>query len=169
MTQKLQTVLDNLILQYEGYFNIEQPYTYGNRVILAYAHFVQRMEKYVLVQRAKLYATESFEHVFIVHASNLSEEVWEAEKTFIINAESDYVAPHSEHMYSYMTLILLCDHIDEAVKHKIKRLRYTKNYHMALHGYSTVRVAALDISNDMIITNAQGKELRKVLDNALHM
>lgn len=166
---QLQTVLDNLISQYEGYFNVERPHAYGNRVVLAYAQFVQRMEKYVLVKRAQLYATESYEHVFFVHAPNLNEATWEAEKTFIIEAEKDYVIPHAEHMYTYMTLILLCDHIDEAVKNKIKRLRFTKNYHMALHGYSTVRIAALDLSNETIITNAQGKEIKKVLDNALHM
>lgn len=166
---KLQDVLDNLMKQYEGYFNVEIPHTYGNRVLLAYAQYIQRMEKYVLVRKAQLYATESNEHVFFVHAPHLNDATWEAEKTFIIDAEKDYVVPHSEHMYSYMTLILLCDHIDPDVKKKIKRTSYTKNYKMSMHGYSMVRVAALDLSDESIVVNAQGKEIKKVLEKALHM
>lgn len=166
---KLQDVLDNLMKQYEGYFNVEMPHTYGNRVLLAYAQYIQRMEKYVLVRRAQLYATESNEHVFFVHAPHLNEATWEAEKNFIIAAEKDYVVPHSEHMYSYMTLVLLCDTIDADVKKKIKRMSYTKNYKYSIHGYSTVRIAAMDLSDDSIVTNGQGRELVKVLENALHM
>ncbi len=166
---QLQNILDNLLLQYEGYFDIEKPHTYGNRVILAYAHFVQRMEKYVLVHKAKLYATEAYEHVFFVHAPHLSLSTWESEKTFITQAEKDYVVPHSEHMYSYMTLVLLCDKIDEEVKRKLRSFHYTKNYKFSLHGYSAVRVAAMDLSSGQIFTNRPGKEIKKVLENALHM
>lgn len=166
---QLQNVLDNLMLQYEGYFNIEKPYTYGNRVILAYAQYIQRMEKYVLVRKAKLYATESNEHVFFVYVPHLDMNNWEAEKSFICNAEKDYVVPHSEHMYTYMTLVLLSDKIDDDVKKKIKRTQYTKNYKLALEGYSTVRVAALDLSDESIVANSMGKEIKEVLSRALHM
>ncbi|MDR1619371.1 MAG: hypothetical protein LBS18_01715 [Clostridiales bacterium] len=166
---QLQSVLDNLILQFEGYFDIEKPHAYGDRVVLAYAHFTQRMEKYVLVHRSKLYATESNEHVFFVHDRRLDEATWEAEKSFITQAERDYVIPHSEHMYSYMSLVLLCESIDDKVKKLIKRFSFTRNYRFTLHGYSTVRVAALDLSDETIVTNRRGKGMKKVLENALHM
>ncbi len=166
---RLQEVLDNLILQYEGYFNIERPHIYGDREILAYAQYTQRMEKYLLVQRAQLYATESYEHVFFIHVAHLDETTWEKEKSIAIQAEKDYVVAHNEHMYSYITLVLLCDTIDDDVVKAIRRMHYTKNYKFSIQGYSTVRVAAMDLSNDTIVTNARGREIRKVLENALHM
>lgn len=160
-------ILSKLIAQYEGYFDIEQPHIYGNKEIPAYAHYRQRTERYMLSKKAQLYATEIDEHVFFVHIPYLDKTTWETEKNLVINAERDYVVPHSEHMYSYITLILLCDGLDNQITGDIRKLRYTKNYKFSLHGYSTVRIAVLDIKSGSIFTNSRGKELRKVLEYAL--
>ncbi len=160
-------VLKKLIAQYEGYFDIEQPHIFGGREIPAYAHYRQRTERYMLSKKAKLYATEIDEHVFFVYTPYLDKALWETEKNLAISAEKDYVVPHNEHMYSYITLILLCDGIDNDVIGDIQSLRFTKNYKFSLHGYSTVRVASLDLKSGGIFTNSRGKELRKVLEYAL--
>ncbi|MDL2218560.1 hypothetical protein LJC27_07870 [Christensenellaceae bacterium OttesenSCG-928-M15] len=166
---RLQDIIDNLLKQYEGYFNIERSHMFGGREAVAYARFEQRMAKYVLVKRAQMYAYETNEHVFFVFEDHLDNLKWEFEKKRIIEAEKDYVQPHKEHMYSYMTLVLLANTIDESVKKEIKKLRYTKNYRWSLHGYSTVRVAAAELSSEEVFANVRGKELQKVLDTALHM
>ena len=166
---QLQNMLDNLLLQYEGYFNVSKPHIFDGDEILAYASFEQRMAKYVMIKRAEIFAIKTYEHVFFVHAADLTMSGWEKEKNRITFAEKDYVIPHKEHMYSYITLILLCDTIDPDVKKAISKFRYTKNYKWTLEGYSAVRICALDLSSEEIITNKQAKDVRKVMEQALHM
>lgn len=166
---RLQDILDNLLAQYEGYFNIERPHSFAGEAIPAFAHYTQRISKYVLVKRAQIYATETHEYVFFVSREHLDMEAWEFEKKRIIQAENDYVQPHQEHMYSYVTLVLLCETIDADVKREMRKLRFTKNYKFAVQGYSTVRLAAIELSTEEILTNARGKELKQVLSTALHM
>lgn len=166
---KLQDILDNLVLQYEGYFDTERPHIFAGKQIALYARYTQRVEKYVLVRRAQLFATEINEHVFFVHVPYLDASAWAFEIERAKQAESAYVKPHIEHMYSYITLVLLCDGVEEAVKKQVRRLRYTKNYKFSTHGYSTVRVAVLNLGDETIVTNSSGKEVKKVLEKALHM
>ncbi len=161
-------VMDRLIEQYEGYFDIMRPYTTNGLDFLAYAHYYQTQEKYVLTRKAKLYGFEINEHCFFYEVPHLSMESWAPLKAFVIEAEGDFVKPHQEHMYSYISLILLCGKIDADVKADIAKLKYTKNYKFSLHGYSTVRLGAVDLWDETVITNRQGKELEKVLERALH-
>lgn len=163
---QLETYLDNLIAQYEGYFDIQRPHVFAGSEILAYARFTRRTTKYMLTKQAQLYATEVFEHVFFVYASNLDEAAFAREKERIIAAEQEYVQPNADHMYSYITLILLCGHIEEPVKQQVRRMRYTKNYRYGIQGYSTVRIAAVDLGDQTFVLNRQAKELKAVLTRA---
>ncbi len=163
---QLDTYLDNLIAQYEGYFDIQRPHVFAGSEILAYARFMRRTTKYMLTKQAQLYATEVYEHVFFVYASNLDEAAFAREKARIIAAEQDYVQPNADHMYSYITLLLICGHIEESVKQQIRRTKYTKNYKFGVQGYSTVRIAAADLGDGTLVLNRQGKELKPVLERA---
>ncbi|MDL2234550.1 hypothetical protein LJC07_00145 [Christensenellaceae bacterium OttesenSCG-928-L17] len=166
---QLQDTFENLMRQYERFFTITQPHVFDDEEILAYAYFTQHVEKYLLVRRAKMYGIETNEHVFVVHVPKLDASVWEREKARIVVAEKDYVKPHAEHMYSFMTLVLLCDTIDAGVKKEIQRLRSTKYYKATIHGYSAVRVAAIDLGTEEIILSRQAKDIHKVMYQALHM
>lgn len=163
---QLETYLDNLIAQYEGYFDMQRPHTFAGSEILAYARFMRRTTKYMLTRQAQLYATEVFEHVFFVYASDLDEAAFAREKARIIAAEQEYVQPNADHMYSYITLILICGHIEETVKRQVRRTRYTKNYRYGIQGYSTVRIAAVDLGDQTFVLNRQGKELKSVITRA---
>lgn len=163
---QFETYLDNLIAQYEGYFDIQRPHVFAGSEVLAYARFMQRTAKYMLTRQAQLYATEVFEHVFFVYAPNLDEAAFSREKERILAAEQEYVKPNSDHMYSYITLILICGHIEEPVKQQVRRTRFTKNYRFGVQGYSTVRIAAVDLGDGTFVLNRQGKELKPVLTRA---
>ena len=161
-------LMDRLIDQFRCYFDVEQPYSIAGFDFAAYAHYYQNQQKYVLVRRAKLYGLEMHEHVFFLEVELLTQSVWESLKAFIIAAEKDFVKPHSEHMYSYMTLLLVCGSIEAAVKEDIRKTKYTKNYKFSLYGYSTVRVGAMDVSDETIFTNWPGRDLKRVFRQALH-
>lgn len=158
------TILENLLSQFKSKYEIERNHTYGNRIVPAYAHFVERTSKGS--QKAKSGYLEFFEHVFFVYDSVLSSKVWEYEIGFIKGAERDYVLPRREHVRSYMTLVLISDRISGDIKDKIKRLHHKKNYKLSFHGYSTVRVAAIELSTNEVFANRQAKGLKPLLEQA---
>ena len=164
---QLQATIENLLQQYEGYFTITRPHCFAGNEIPAYAYFTQKIEKYILVRRAQLYAIETNEHVFIMDAKELTPAVWEREKQRLLQAEKDYVRPNRDHMCSFITLVLLCGSIDTGVQKEIQRLRYTKYYKAGIWGYSTVRVAAIDLTREKFVLNRQAKVIRKVMERAL--
>jgi hypothetical protein len=45
-------------------------------------------------------------------------------------------------------------------------MRYTKNYRYGIQGYSTVRIAAVDLGDQTFVLNRQAKELKAVLTRA---
>lgn len=163
-----QEMLDRLIEQYEGFFDIQRPFEHDGRSFLAYAHFQQYQEKYVLVRRAKMFGFETHEHAFFAAVDRLDLPVWEDYKRFIMEAERDFVKPHKEHMYSYMTLLLLAGSVEEDAAADLARMKYTKNYKFSVEGYSTVRVAAVDLGKESFVVNRQARDLKKVLGRALH-
>lgn len=165
-----EAVLENLVLQYEGYFNIERPFLHDGREFLFYGRFIQRQEKYVLVRRATLYAFETHEHVFVVSADELDDATFEDLSNFITHAEADFVEPNPEHMFSYITLIILCGHITESAREALRRFHFTKNYKLSTQGYSTVRIGAVELPSERVETNKAGrKDVKCVLERALRM
>lgn len=160
------TILENLLSQFKSKYEIERNHTYGNRVVPAYGHLVERTLK-GNSKKAKPGYSEFFEHVFFVYDSILSSKIWEYEVGFIKGAEKDYVLPRREHVRSYMTLILISDRVSEDIKNKIRRLCHKKIYKLSFHGYSTVRIAVIELSTNEIITNRQAKELKPLLEKAV--
>ena len=163
---QIEPYFSNLLAQYEGYFDIQRPHMFGGSEILAYGRFMRRTARYMLSKQAQLYATEAFEHVFFVYVPKLDEAAFLREKERILTAEQHYVQTNSEHMYSYITLILLCESIEEPVQHLIRRLHFTKNYRFGIQGYSTVRLAAVNLGEQSFVLNGQAKELKTVLQRA---
>ncbi len=162
------TMMERLVEQYEGFFDLTIPFKHDDFNFLAHGHYYQQQERYVLVRSAKMYGFEVHEYVFFVESAHLTMSEWIRYRDFIKNAEKDFVKPHKEHMYSYMTLMLLCENIDDDVRKSLKRFHYTKNYRFSLDGYCAVRVAAADLSSEKAYTNMQGRDLKKVLERALH-
>lgn len=163
-----QEMLERLLEQYEGFFDITRPFEHEGRPFLAYAHFRQYQEKYILVRRAKMFGFETHEHVFFAGVDRLDLPVWEEYRRFIIEVERDFVKPHKEHMYSYMTLLLLAGSVEEEAAKAVAKTKYTKNYQYSIEGYSTVRVGVVDLGRETLVTNRQGRDLEKVLGRALH-
>ncbi|MPN60674.1 hypothetical protein SDC9_208405 [bioreactor metagenome] len=67
-------------------------------------------------------------------------------------------------MFSYVTLVILADSIDEDAKKALKRYRYRKNFWLTLHGWMEYRIAAMDASSMTFLSNPAGREVRKNLE-----
>ena len=165
MTKEL--FLQKLLPSYESFYNIQHNVSCGERIYPATAEYHSRSEKYVFVRSAKLWATEMNEYTYFALADTPGKEEFISLKKDVLQAGLSQIKPHSEHMYSYVSLLLLADSLGEDVIKEIKKAKYHKTYLFSLHGWMHLRIAAVDLSNGMVYGNQRGKELLPLLQHIL--
>lgn len=163
MEQNRQSILERLRAAYSVWFDVSD----GEGPESLFCQFHSRSEKYVLVKRAQLWAAENNEYVFIYSTPYLGSAEWQRFTEHALAEGQKHVVPHREHMYSYITAIILADDMDLSIIKDVRRIRFTKNYKFSLHGWSTLRVAALDVGKGAVYSNRQGKPVGKFLKKTL--
>ncbi|MGE4214202.1 MAG: hypothetical protein AB7E42_05430 [Anaerotignaceae bacterium] len=167
MSQDKNQFTNALLKAYEAYFDIKRDIERENITLAAEAIFHSRSEKYVLVQSAKLWAVETNEYVYFItkEASSVGEFTKLRDKILEIGMKE--IKPHSEHMYSYITMIYIADSIDNETTKEIEKFSCHKMFLLSLHGWMYFRLAAVDLSKNVIITNKRGREVREIVNKVM--
>lgn len=166
-TLTADTYLDRLLVRYAGTFDLYTPYQIGGKTFPAYGYFYSHVEKFVLTRNANMWSSDSYEHILFVAmdevtASDVSEMktilLEEVEPKLVLKGEE---LPPPNHMYSYMSVILISDKrpSKEAVK-AVKKLSYDKGYMMNMRGFSQAQMCLVSIEEEKIYHNfaAHGKK-----------
>ena len=161
------TYLDRLLVRYAGTFDLYTPYHIGGKTFPAYGYFYSHVEKFVLTRNANMWSSDSYEHILFVAmdevtASDVSEMkrilLEEVEPKLVLKGEE---LPPPNHMYSYMSVILISDKrpSKETVK-AVKKLSYDKGYMMNMRGFSQAQMCLVSIEEEKIYHNfaAHGKK-----------
>ena len=168
-----ESYLEELLLRYRANFDITKNFEMGSEVFPAYAFFSSFGERYVLKKEARLWAIKAYEHVFFRNVKEVSTDTLNKIKAFIEEtAEPDLVRknqkyPEKDHMCSYLTFVIISDKApDEETQKAIKRFNYDKGYLFNFRGHSEARLIVASLDNNSICTNRNGKELRKMFEDA---
>ena len=166
-TLTADTYLDRLLVRYAGTFDLYTPYHIGGKTFPAYGYFYSHVEKFVLTRNANMWSSDSYEHILFVAmdevtASDVSEMkrilLEEVEPKLVLKGEE---LPPPNHMYSYMSVILISDKrpSKEAVK-AVKKLSYDKGYMMNMRGFSQAQMCLVSIEEEKVYHNfaAHGKK-----------
>ena len=130
---QLQEKLEKLLKAYAHYFDVERDVKVEGGSFPAAASYHFREENYVATRAHTIYASEQHEYVYFYLTERLDLATLQKEIELSREAGGKKVTPHGEHMFSYVTLIILADHIDEDAKRALKRYRYRKNFWLTLH------------------------------------
>lgn len=164
--QEKQAKLERILLAYTNYYDIERDRPEGDGEFIASAQFHSRSEKYVLSKKAKLWGLEQNEYVYFFMGEADTDKIGSLIQK-AIDLAMPQIKPHSEHMYSHITLIALSDRLDDAARSAIKKARFQKSFRLSLHGWVEFRIAAVDFSDGSIISNKAGKSVRVLLEKNL--
>lgn len=157
--------------QYKETFDIYKNKEINGEKYLAYGHFYSHSEKYVLVKEVQLWEARSHEHVIFMDVSEMTvndlKKVDELIKgymePFLVRKGEKY--PEKNHMYSFLTVVVFTSkRISDDVKRKIEKYKFEKNYLFSIRGYSSGRIAVIDVENMKIATNKAGKVLNKLYE-----
>ncbi|MDO4632527.1 MAG: hypothetical protein Q4B01_01575 [Eubacteriales bacterium] len=157
------TALEQLLRSYRVYYNVnsdqaEPPFS-------AQADFSLHDEQYFLVKSARISEADSKEHVYFAEAEHLDEETFKKLDTAAWSKGIARVKPHGSHKNTDITLVIVADVIDEAVKKLIPKMKRYKSYRFGLHGWSHYRLAAIELSTGKAVCNRQGRDLQKLVCN----
>lgn len=150
-----------LLRSYEAYYDIER--VDDGSLLTATCDFHSTSERYVLVKRAKLWAAETNEYVFLFHVNELTMDSLAQCRDLALNRGMEKIHPHSEHMYSYITAIILCDKAQPDALELLERYRKSASFKLSLHGWMEYRIAAVDLSTGEVFANRKGKEVKQSL------
>ena len=161
MSQRSEQVLEELKRAYTAYFDIEE--IDDGTALKARCDYHMRDSQYVLVKKAELWAAESHEYLYLwdmgVLDGNGVEEVF---RRTVADGEPR-VKPHSQHMYTYLTAVVLYDSARPDALEQLKKLKKRREFKLSLHGWMEFRIAAVDLSNGEVTVNRAGKALAKDL------
>lgn len=154
-------IVEKLIDSYRSYFDVEHCGDIG--FLSATAEYHSRTSRYVLVKRAQLWAAENHEYAFFYSVQSLDGGTFSEIQRHAVEEGLKRITPHSEHMFSYITAIVVADSIAPDTAGEIKRCRFRKNFKFSLHGWTQLRVAVVDLERDDVETNNAGKDVGKFL------
>ena len=155
--------LAQMLQQYAPYFDIT---TYDDNTPLKnQCVFHSRSEKYVLSKKAQLWAAETNEYLYIFSVPALTIDIFTACRDRALALGMELVKPHSEHMYSYITAIILYDEAEKEALQALQQYKKTQNFKFSLHGWMEYRIAAVNVHTHTISTNKSGKDVKQFLQN----
>ena len=133
----------------------------------AEARFDSKSEQYFLIKAAKVADIHSAEYVYFAlreelkldDLKNLDDKAW--------SEGISHVVPGPDHKNTDAVLIVIADRIDEDAIEFVKKTKHSKNYRMALHGYSNYRTVAVELSTGTAYFNRQAGILKRLIGNIL--
>lgn len=164
MEMTLQERLEKLVDAYSHYFDIERDVQVSGGSFPATAAYHFREENYIATKAHTIYATEQHEYVYFFLTEHLDVDTLRRQIDLSRQAGLETIRPHKEHMFSYVTLVILANTIDPEAQKLIKKTRFRKNFRLALHGWMEYHIAAMETSTQSFLSNPAGKEARKTLE-----
>lgn len=162
-------LLQTLLESFRASYDVERTCDINGDIYDAYASFNAASAKYVLVKRAELWRAECFEHVFFrVEKKMMEADTLDRFREQLITYIEPQMVRHGEkyppkdHMYTYMTLISICeDGLSEEAAKKVRSFHYERNYKLTIRGYSEARILVFDLKNRKLLGNRAARELVK--------
>lgn len=167
--------LDRTLAKYAGMFDIYRPYAISGKEYPAYGYFFSCNEKYVLVKKANLWSVHFYEHVLFIETGTCTTALLDEIRGII----TDYMEPHlvrkdekypeKDHMYSYITVAVICSRkpSDEVIK-AIRHFRYEKDYMFTLRGHSEGHLICADMETENVYTNPGGRKMKKIYEETFN-
>ncbi|MCD7836181.1 MAG: hypothetical protein LUG83_05975 [Lachnospiraceae bacterium] len=163
--------LDHLLLKYSNTFDIYMPYVIKGREYPAYGHYFSHVERYVLMRKANMWSTHTYEHILFMDVPECTTEVIDEAQDIIENYMEPQLVrrggdtPEENHMSSYMNVIIIAGKaLTGDAAGRIKKYKFEKGYNFNLRGFSRGNIACVSIEDKKFVSNRYLKDKRKLYE-----
>jgi len=153
--------LEKILPSFEQYYTVEK--FEEAAPFCAKAEFRSHNEQYFLVRSAHIADIDSNEFVYFACPSLLNSQKLKELVSLSWEKGLSLVKPYNGHKNSDITLIILTDKVEEAVKKEIKKTKLYKSYKFSLYGWSNFKLAVVELDTQIIYFNRFGKDYLKLL------
>lgn len=105
------------------------------------------------------FVTHCHERCLFIPAEHLTADDLAQALDYITRVHDNLVVPDSNHEFSLFSLVLVTDHFDRALHKQLKKYTHDVQHDPPLRGWSTVRVAVVDLPAGTVFTNKLGAPL----------
>lgn len=160
---KLEEYLELLRGKYGAYFDTYPDYSILGRRLALYACCHVRNEKFFASRKITLGAFENNEYCLVEgHSAKIYPPEVQDFINFLLNATSELVKPHKEHMSSVVTGVLVSERgFDPKAIHIGTRFKHSRSFWFGLHGWYSVGLLLVDLSSGQVYASPKGKEVVK--------
>ena len=158
-------ILERLFDSYKAWYDVTSGDMGSGLPLKAICLHHSRSEKYVLSKKAKLWAVEVNEFLYLFSMQKLERNQAEQCVSFSIEDALPRVKPHKEHMYSFITTVFVADESEPDALDFIRRRKFNRSYRWGFHGTSPLKTVAFDIETERIVANNMGRDLCKQIRN----
>lgn len=113
----------------------------------------------------KISSAESREIVFFAAEEELTEERAQRLAEAAWTEGLSRVRPGPNHRNTDVILVMLADRIDPEAADVLKKTRHSKNFMLTFHGWSVLRLIAIETPSRNMVCNRMGHDLKKLFSN----
>lgn len=161
---RLEECLERLLKAYSHQYDIQRDVTVNGVLFPAMANYFLRDENYLITRKHVLNVVENFEYVYFYLTESLDAATLKQRIDLTLQDGLQRIKPDKNHMSSYVTLVVLAEHMDAEAAALLKKTRFRKNFRMALQGWMEYRTAAMECSTNTFLSNPAGRGTRKLLE-----
>ncbi|MCI8285606.1 MAG: hypothetical protein HFE90_10155 [Firmicutes bacterium] len=122
-------------------------------------------QKYILFKENIIWEANCHEYVYIFSVEKLTEELYYKCREFVYSEGMKLINPVKDHMYTYLTCVIIADEAEPEAVRALKKCRIRKNFRFSLHGWMELHTALFDCSSRRVTSNRQGREHAKALES----
>ena len=155
--------IDELFIKYNKNFNVSKNIELCEKKINLFAEHKGIGGRTFVTQKDIIDKFEFNEYCIVSVYNKINIEDAVEYTNYLKSLINALVKPNKEHKCSTITGVMVCDtSIDKSTENFIKNFKYTKSYKLYFHGWSDIRLILVDLSNNLVIPNKQGKKVKKV-------
>lgn len=159
---QLDDYISNLKLKFKRHFHIKTNAQILGENLELVANFSEVSGRTFVTQHDIIDRYENYENCYIKFIDSLITQDVILYTEFLKKIVESTISPSKDHMSTYITGVLLTNNLDEETKALIESFKYNKVYSFYLKGWCDVRLLCVDLSTHEIISNKDGKKIKKI-------
>ena len=107
--------------------------------------------------------SHAHEYRLLFAVPSLDEQTLDDWWRYAQQVSAELVKPDENHDFSLLSVILAAGKTDKSVLKKLKKLSDERKYQSGKHGWSSIRLAVVDLDTHKVHTNRMGDSLKNIL------
>lgn len=154
---------DTLMNGQDKHFRSQQNAEVSGRIAALLSTYESRSARKLLGLMPTGGSGHAHEYRLLFAVPSLDEQTLDDWWKYAQQVSAELVKPDENHDFSLLSVILAAGETDKAVLKKLKKLSDERKYQSGKHGWSSIRLAVVDLDTHKVHTNRMGDSLKNIL------